>query len=329
MITAALALGGGCSFKDRTYTPSEAEKKLVLFCKKEGELPVYTRRLGKTLWIYTALKEPLFTMRSSPDREDPKRKVQPLALLSIQAEYSQRYFKFNYDIVPDVLAGEPVSYGSGYNELYTKKRQLIYQAIQESFFNAASKTNDLMPEFVVVMVADINTGIATRTTFYLRDLKQSLTEAIPPEEYYMRELNEIIGKQGLIQDPTGRNAPYVEITWPYFLTEQIKNRIKFKFTGSDFPPDSAPTKEIAKIAANTLRFYPFADYDGVVLYDVRGKKEQVLGKDGLKTYAEKTSWEDSKGKLTTIRFEIPKDPTSGVIVSTTNSMVLEDQGLPE
>ncbi len=322
LLAATLVLGGCGLMKEKPYTPSEAEKKLAAFCLKEGSLQVVTRRVDNTLWIYAPLKVSLFEMKASPDRGKTERTVQPLALLSLQAEYSQRYFKFNYDVVPNVLSGEPVTYGSAYNEEYTKKRHLIYQAVQESLFSATATPANPLPEFIVILVADITKGIATRSTLYLDDLKKSLTEAIPPDEYYMRELNDIIGKETLIDDTLGRAVPYAPVGWTYFLTEQIKNRIKYKFTASDFPPKDAPADAIAALAANTLRLYPFTDYDGVMLYAVREKQELVLGKEKLKTYTEKAAWEEP-GKVTTIHFELPRDASGEMTVKSAEPKTTE------
>ncbi len=332
MALAAALLTGGCGLlKDKPITPTEAEKKLITFCQKEGKIDVITRRLGRTLWIYAPLEEPLFDIKASRDSEKADREVQPWSLLALVAEYSQRYFKFSYDVVPDVLAGEATSYHTGYNETYTKKRQLIYQALQESFFNATTSTNDPMPDFVVIMVADISKGISTKSIMYLKDLRQYITEAIPPDEYYMREYNEIIGKEGLVHDRKGVNVPYAEVTWTFFLTQQIKTRIKYAFSENskessdddasdgDASDKKDPSAILAKAAANTLRLYPFGDYDGVVLYDLRAKKEQALKKEDLKKFAEKATWEETQGKLTTIHFELPKDPPSGLGAITTTS----------
>ncbi len=317
----------GCALpKNKTYPPSEAEKKLIAFCLKEGNLPIIVRRVDNTLWIYAPLKFAIFDMKAgSENAEKPERKVQPLALLSLQAEFARRYFKFSYDVVPDVLPNESVSYGSTYTEEYAKKRQLIYQAIQKSILSAEETPADKLPEFIVILAADITRGIATRSIIYLQDLQASLTEAIPSEEYYMRELNEVIGRDSLINDTTGRGVPFARISWPYFLTEQIKNRIKYKFTSSDFPPEEDPQGTIAAIAANTLKLYPFTNYDGVILYarrpspirdekgfisrEVKEVRELKLDKEKLKSYAEKQKWED-KGKTTTIRFELPNPNTS-------------------
>jgi hypothetical protein len=307
---------GGCdALKDKKYTPSEAEKKLVGFCLKEGNLNIVTKQLGHTLWIYAPLQDAIFDVKPVPEKKDAERKIMPFSLLSLQSEFSEKFFKFNFDIVPDVLSGEPTTYGSAYNEAYTKKRQLIYQGLQESLFNATGTDKEPVPQFIVILVADVNKGVATKSIIYLRDLRQYMTEAVPPDEYYMRELNEIIGKEDLIHDTKGRYVPYAEITWPYFLTEQIKNRIKFKFTASDFPPETDPLTEMATLAANTLRLYPFGDYTGVVFYDSRAKKETVVAKEQLKQYVKKSEWEETQGRLTTIRFEVPKDPTEPATIT--------------
>ena len=114
-LLAAMVMASGCFPKDKAYTPTEAEKKLAAFCLKEGNLKVITKRLGLTLWIYVPVGEPIFEVKASPDQGKVERKVQPFSLLSLQTDFSEKYFKLNYDIVPDVLAPEPMSYGSSYN----------------------------------------------------------------------------------------------------------------------------------------------------------------------------------------------------------------------
>jgi hypothetical protein len=327
ILLTVLIVTGGCDFlKEKAYTPTEAEKKLVAFCLKEGNLNVTVKRIGLTLWIYAPIEQAIFDIKVSPDKGKTERKIAPLSLLSLQTDFSEKYFKLNYDVVPDVLAPEPVSYGSSYNELYTKKRQLMYQALQESFFNAKEAPKDPVPLFAVIMIADVTKGIATKSIVYLRDLRQYVSEVLPPDEYYMREINEIVGKEGLIQDKLGKNVPYAEITWPYFLIEQMKTRIKYKFTNADISDQTVPADEVARAAANTLRFYPFGDYTGVLLYDVRAKKELNLTKDLLKGYTVKSAWEEENRKLTTIHFQLPKDPTEGVTI---NSIITTEEKQPQ
>jgi len=310
-LVSCVLIFSGCDFlNDKTYSPTEAEQKLVDFCKKEGSIDITARQLGRTEWLYLALPEPIFDVKANASAENAERKVMPFSLLSLSGEFDNRIFSVDYDIVPEVLSPEAVSYGSAYNETYTKKRQLIYQGIQETFFNLSKdeETKAAAPIFFVVVIADANKGIATKSIFYLPDLKAFLTEAIPFEEYYLRELSSIFGDENLIGDKTGKALKTNEITWGYFLTEQIQNRVRFRFTHSDFKPKADPDKEIVSIAANTLRLYPFEYYDTVYLFNRREKREMRFSKEQMKTFEEEPAWKKDKGRVTVIKFRIPKPP---------------------
>lgn len=304
-----LCSGNGCNWmKDKTYTPREAEANLVAFCQKEGNTTITVRGVEKTEWIYVPLNESLFGLKpSSDDNARPERKPTPFALLSLDGEFNKdKKFAFTYDIVPDVLPGEAPTYGMNYSEAYTKKKQLIYQGLQETFFNVKAAE---APHFFVIVIADVTQGLATKNTIYLRDLKEFMTGSIF-EEYYLRELNEVLGNRNLIGNQNGHGLVYEPVRWTQFLTDQIKNRVRYKFTQSDFKPQSAPDLEIVKIAANALRIYPFEDFAGLYLYNRREKKERVFSREALKGFEEKSAWEDDRGRFTTIRYK----PGEGIIV---------------
>lgn len=313
--------------KEKTCSPTEAEAKLVDFCKKEGAVDITARQVGRTEWIYLALDEPIFDVKADSSKDDPKRKIMPFSLLSLETGFDNRTFTIRYDIVPEVLSPEPTTYGSSYNETYTKKRQLIYQGVQETFLNLAKdeETRAAAPVFFVIIIADAKKGIATKSTFYLPDLKAYLAEAIPFEEYYLRESTEILGDEKLIGDRTGKNLKTYEVTWPDFLTAQIKTRVRFKFTQSDFKPTTDPDKEIIGIVANTLRFYPFQDFDAVILTNTREKRDMNFNKDQLETFKEEPLWQKDKGKITVIKFQLPKIPPGSSAESDPNP----DDSLPE
>lgn len=299
----------GCSWKkDRPYTPGEAETKLAAFCLKEGGLTITTRAVGKTQWVYLPLEEPLFGLKPSPDTgARAERKATPFALLSLEGTFNEKNeFSYTYDIVPDVLPAEPTSYGMNYNEAYARRKQLLYQGLQETFFNMDEKE---APKFFIIVIADITSGIAIKNTLYLRDLKEFMTGAIY-EEYYLRELSDVVGDKVLVGDKKGRALSYQDVLWAQYLTEQIKNRIRFKFTQSDFKPQADPEREIVSIAANALKLYPFDSYSGLRLYDRREKKERAWSREELKTYEEKAAWEKEKNRLTTIQYR----PGEGIIV---------------
>ncbi|NTV28723.1 MAG: hypothetical protein HGA80_01430 [Candidatus Omnitrophica bacterium] len=321
------ALAGCGALKEKTYTPTEAEAKFVEFCRKEGQVEVTARQVGRTERIFLAMDEPIFNLKAGESSEKPTRQPMPFSLLSLDGEYFATEFRIDYDIVPDVLPPEAVTYGSSYNEHYTKKRQLVYQAIQEAFFNLAKdeETKATAPVFFVVVVSDVSKGIATKSTFYLPDLKAFMTEAIPFEEYYLRENTEIFGDEKLIGDRTGRQLALEEVAWPDFLTAQIKNRIRFKFSHSDFPPKADPDREVLEAVTNTLRFYPFTDFTAVYLHNRREKREMTFTKDQLKIFEETPDWEKKKGRITVIRFPF----TNSVPGSATGDEKPTDTNQPE
>ncbi len=306
----------------------EAGQFLPLFKKaKEGKLDISTRRVGKTEWIYLALDEPIFFLKSNKAGENPRNTAMPFSLLSLEATFEREAFRFEYDIVKDVMPPEGGTYGYGYNEKYTYKRQLIYQGIQEIFFNLAEdeKTKETAPVFFVIVIADIKNGVASKNTFYLPDFQLLMTGGIPFEEYYLRELSDVFGDENLIGDRTGRNLDVKEVTWADFLTTQMKNRIRFKFSHSDFKPQSDPDNEIVTIVANTLRYYPFRDFVAVDLYNRREKREMRFTKAQLKTYEDASAEGKSKGKVTVIRFPFLESAPGGGSSDTLS----DDSTLPE
>ena len=376
-MTTLLVPLSGCNWvKDTPYTLTEAEHKLAVFCREEGDLTIITHRVGKTVWVYAPLSEPLFRLKPSPSHENAEKQKSPFAFLFLEGNYDEaKNFAISYDMVRDVLPSKPTTYGSAYNENYSKKHQLVFQGLQESFFNVPPVD---APDFIVLVMADVLSGVGSKTIVYLPDLKAYMTEAIPPDEYYLRENNEIFGNDALINDgiitknafirpgvntetlfadlvkhgyindaglilskfdnlkdasrltldpkdashkksifetlrqaraKTGAALVMTDVSWTDFLAKQMETRIKFKFTQSDFPPKSDPDKAIVAIVANTLRFYPFKDYQGLYLYDLRGKHDMLFNKKQLKTFEEKTPWEDRQGRLTTIHFDGTKFTT--------------------
>ena len=298
-------LTSGCGLlKDKAYTLTQAEEKLVEFCAREGETPIVTRRQGRTQWIYLPMKDPLFDFKLSPGHGHTKKKITPLMLLSLEGSYTEGTFSFDYDTITDVIPPDPTDYGSAYTETYIKKRQLVYQALQETFFNLDDdqETLDSAPLFFIIVIADTTKGLATRSTVYLSDIRGYLTASIPPDEYYLRERIEIIGDEEIIGNLTGQGLKFDDVAWPEFLAEQIKFRARFKFTQSDFPPESDPGQTIAGIAVNTLRFYPFKEYDRIVTTDIRAKTSKTYTKEDFVLLEEKPLWEKKPSRMHVIRF---------------------------
>ena len=83
------------------------------------------------------------------------------------------------------------------------------------------------------------------------------------------------------------------------------NRIRFKFTQSDFPPQENYEDAIIGIIADTTRYYHFKDFLEVRTNDLRTKKKMIFTPGQLIFFGEdrpKTEGK-SKGKLIHIIFE--------------------------
>ena len=82
-------------------------------------------------------------------------------------------------------------------------------------------------------ITDIKKGIEARYTFYLEDYRMASVEGIPYDEFSKRVLQDSKGSTNYIGDEIGQHLEYNDIFMPDFLTKQMINRIRFKFTQSD------------------------------------------------------------------------------------------------
>ena len=72
-------MGGLCVQKDRAPRappPTDIQKKFELKCRKDYNLNVITRMVGRTFWIYAPTDKPLFDFSAeSPSPPDPLKKA--------------------------------------------------------------------------------------------------------------------------------------------------------------------------------------------------------------------------------------------------------------
>ncbi|NLE65035.1 MAG: hypothetical protein GX606_03865 [Elusimicrobia bacterium] len=289
----------GCIQKDIPYTLSEAEKTFTEFCKAEGDVDVTARSVGRTLWVYLPLKISLFNIKASGQKTTADKQPTPLSLSAIDGEKSSSLFSFRYDIIPDALPGDTPPYGMQYNEEFTAKRRILYYGLQESFFGLPEEA---APRFVVIVSVDLSTGIGMKSTLCLADLKKYMTGAIF-DDYMLREVADMVGDPALIGDMAGRALERTDVPWAEFLTGQIKQRIRFKFTQSDFKPEADPDRVITTIVANTLALYEFEDFEKIRLYNWRDKREMLFDKEQLRSFVDVLPEKERAGRFTTIKFD--------------------------
>jgi len=213
-------------------------------------------------------------------------------------------FVVKYDISETRKYPKELGYNSIYTDAFSKAQRIIVSAIFRSYADLdmvpgdvtyADKEKDRKhkalvdahfnrprpPEFFVMVIADIERGIAAESIIYFEDLKQAMSvpPAIPQEEYSKRYLSRVYGLAKMIGDETGHTLDIRKMTMPEFLAKQIENRVKFKYTRSIFKPGEDAEAEIDAIVNRTLRYYGF-DAAGVEVENLNdGFLPTLLGSD--------------------------------------------------
>lgn len=304
----------GCGEKPPTHraTQSQAEKKFLKICREDNKLPVKLFNADNTVWIYLPMEEELIDYHGTRKNDETRPKKQ-FMISTFEGDYKETEYRFLIDITDGIKTSKDPGYKSDATEAFIKNRLTIYGALEafleinelpgdRQFVDKArdEKRQDMLenyipktksPEFIAIVIANTKKGIAYKTVLNLNDYKNYRSETLTSDEYNLREISELYGDQALINDKEGTSLEIKPIAWPWFLIEQIKNRVNFKFLRSDFPP--GPNQdiiiEIASIIADTFRFYEYADYSGVLIKDLRDKTSYNFNRPQLITFEETAS----------------------------------------
>jgi hypothetical protein len=283
---------------------TDLQKIFETKCRKDYNLNCLTRIVGKTFWIYAPTDKTLFDFAAeTPAPPDPLKKPAKYDLLYIDGSYKDGTFYFKYDIIPKIKSDLPSegirNEGTDYfNKLYNN----LFTAVTETLLDPAKTPIS----FVVIVITDIKKGIEARYTFYLEDYRMASVGAIPYDEFSKRILQESKGSTNYIGDEIGQHLEYNDILMPDFLTKQMINRIRFKFTQSDFPPQENYEEALIGVIADTTRYYHFKDFKEMRTDDIRNKKKMIFTPRQLDFFGEdKPKGEDQKsnGKLIHIIFD--------------------------
>jgi hypothetical protein len=294
----------GCTNKKVMVRPpaTNLQKAFETKCHKDYNLNIITRIVGKTFWIYAPTDKPLFDFAAeSPTPPDPLKKPAKYDLLYINGVFQDNAFNFDYDVIPKTksdaqnegIRNEGTDY---FNKLYNN----LFTAVTETLLDPKTPIS-----FVVMSITDIKKGIEARYTFYLDDYRKASVEGIPYDEFSKRVLQESKGSTDYIGDEIGQHLEYNDIHMPDFLTKQMINRIRFKFTQSDFPPQENYEDAIIGTIADTTHYYLFKDFKEVHTNDIRAKKKMIITAQQLEFFGEDKKKDASKsnGKLIHIIFE--------------------------
>jgi len=317
-----LALIAGCANSSQPITTAslqEAEQKLVDLCKKESNLDVVLFREPNRLWIYVPTESNFFKLEVSKDKPgEPQPPSEARTIYFLDTKFADNGFTIRYDIGKGKKSADSPGYGMKYSDEFQKIQRQVLTAVSQAFAdverreeepgtfmkikgdrdfinqekNASHKRlvqayikTERVPDFFVIVLADIKNGLEAKMYFYLEDLNRGMVDYLFMEEYSRRVMNE--GATGAIEavgDKTGRHLKTHDLTWTEFLTKQISHRLKFKYAQSDFPPGDDTETEILKVVAKTINGYGFDAFETVKLVDIGQKKEYLFHKGQLAAY---------------------------------------------
>ncbi|MCD4781202.1 MAG: hypothetical protein K8S27_11750 [Candidatus Omnitrophica bacterium] len=292
-------------------TLDEANKKFIRLCEQTLEMTPVLRKEQNTLWIYFPMEGPILDIIPSPlgpsKSNQPTRKA---AIKYLDVVYDQRAFVIEFDI-----AGEksyPIDYGytSGFSKIYQRIQSKVIEATQQTYFEIEKVPGDVeykhplkkqthrrlvksyvktdkAPEFLALVIADINKGIEVVSFLYLNDLKRVMSklQSITPEEYRRRYVTELRGGTQIVDDKTGSHIKYRPLPLSEFIARQIKNRIDYQYKKSSFPPHNVAKLEILNQTYQTMQAYAFKEYDKIYVYDLATSLEMEVTPEELSKYA--------------------------------------------
>ena len=298
---------------------SDPEKKLIEICRKDYGLNIVLRRMANTLWIYVPTEDQFLHLKVSEDGPKPDQPPDAaLAVHFIDVDYKNKSFTVRYDISMTKKSTKDPGYSLQYVESFSNLRRQIPTAISQAFADveenertgrlqervegdvdygdsqkqASHKTlvqsyvkTGSVPDFFVIVIADIKNGLESTMTFYFKDLRRGMTDPSFTEEYTRRIITEDpTGNAAIIGDKLGRHVKFDNLTWPKFLSKLIAYRVKFKFAVSSNKPSDDIDREVLTVAATTLDIYPFSGYYALLLENLDTQKEFTYMKEDLKQY---------------------------------------------
>ncbi len=287
-----LALGG-CRLPETPPPASlrEANDRFEAICREEFHQPVRIRTFDRTVRMYFPLTFPIIELKAAQGPPGGGARSVP-QVLYLKTSFEEGVFTVVYDIRTQTLYPREDGLSNGYSAAFTRLyRRVLYDAVRRAYFDLGEVPGDITfhdehrrethdrlvsahirrstpPEFLVLVFADISTGILQKNILAFTDLKQALAPlpSLPQDEFRKRRITETRGDPDLIGDMEGTHLETGPVTRPDFLAAQIAQRIRTRYTQSESPPDR-PTTEILRAVRDTVTAYGFQDFQGVRLLD--------------------------------------------------------------
>ena len=257
----------GCSSSTSpTFIKEDIPSSIESICKKEYDIDVRARLVGKTLWLYLPVED-MFEKSDKPEKFTEKFSIE-----NDSVKFSAGSLKVEYLIqaVPDKEKQQEYKY----NKDVLEKNQKLWRALRRVIFSMGSSGEE--PEFFVTVTADVKNGFETKEVFYILDLKKVSYEFISWTEYQHRAISDMDISHEIIADTDGNHLDYKDMTLEEFLGMQIQQRIKLKFQKPEVEKGADIDKEVMKIVAYTFNTYGFKDFSSVELSNLATNSLTVL-----------------------------------------------------
>lgn len=191
-----------------------------------------------------------------------------------------------------------------HKEYGSKEGKIFDEEIMEKLRNISNTigrvlvNSDKTPEFFVLLASDINIGIDYMVVANVLDIKKSYADFLPWTELNRRYVFKFGMVPQAVGDDSGEHFQPYDIKLPFFLAEQISQRIANRFQEEDLrkyfeiqkstgvfdnntfvfeylikkvsePKEKIkPIKEILNIITYCIKTYEFKDFSGVQITDL-------------------------------------------------------------
>ncbi len=294
---------------EKTLPLNEAHQKLIKLCREEYKTGIIVKPFPNTVWIYLPVAEGFMQLKANDDGPKTSNEAKETRTINfLDGKFENGVFKIQHDITLAQTYAKDYGYGNTFTEKYQNQQRDILTAISR-VYNQVEPTHSTaaaqkVPDFFILVGADIVNGIETQTMFTFPDLKRVMTDAFFQDEYTKRNIMDYPkGDTKIIGDWKGTHLKTYEMTWGEFLSKQMVHRIHSKYERSAFPPTGTDQEEILKIVAEALTAYHFQGFQSVELNDLHNKKiNRVAHAQMQKLIEDAASSKEKEGKLIEIHF---------------------------
>ena len=252
----------GCDVIKPVYFEKKGVEKFTTICKHEFRINIKTFRVGKTLWIYAPIEEPIFKFKASAD-DAPDSYIDPKSI------FDGNKLTTNYSIKP------LESINKGITSAQTDKGNKYFSNIFEAIYSSFGDSKEDI-DFFVVVISDIVNGVDIIYQIYKPDLIKMFSNTLGLTEPTYRIFTDTLGSSKIIGDRSGKHINPYELDLGTFLTKQIEQRIRYSI---NFDYDIE--EQILEIITFVINSYDFKDFAWIELIDLDATKKTTMSRAAL------------------------------------------------